>query len=67
MLYMSVDPSLLVYYAPTAFASGVDPLLLVIVADHPIFDSERKIPGLFLPFRVKIVEFDDLFNYLFIY
>ena len=65
MLY--VDPSPLVSVAPPSFASGVDPLPFVIVADHPITDSERMITGLLLPFGVKIFAFDDWLNYLFTY
>ena len=59
VLSVSVYPSPLVSAAPPAVASGVDPLMFVIVADHPIADSERTIPGLFLPFGVKIFEFSD--------
>ena len=59
VLSVSVDPSPLVSAAPSAVASVVNPLLFVIVADHPITGSEQKIPGLFLPFRVKIFDFDD--------
>ena len=66
VLSVSVDIYPLVSSSPPAFASGVDPLPFVIVADHPITDSERMIPGLFLPLRVKIIEFDDRFSYLFI-
>ena len=58
-LSMSVDPYLLVSAAPKAFASGVDPLPFVIVTDHPISDSERTIPGLFLLFGVRIINFGD--------
>ena len=59
MLFVSIDTSLLVSAAPPEFASGVNLLMSVIVADHPIADSEQTITGLFLPFGVKIIEFDD--------
>ena len=55
----SVDLYPLVSVSPPVFASGVDPLPFFIVAYHPIVDSERTIPGLFLLFGVNIVEFDD--------
>ena len=58
VLSVSIDTSPLVYVAPPSFASVVDPLPFVIIADHPIADSERKIPGLLLPFRVKIIDFN---------
>ena len=64
VLFVSVDPSPLVSAAPPTFASGVDPLPSVIVAYHPIASSEQTIPGLFLPFGVNIIEFDDRFGYL---
>ena len=66
VLSVSIDPSQLVSAAPPAVASGVDPMLFFIVADHPISDSERNIPGLFLPFGVKIFDFNYCFSYLFI-
>ena len=66
VLFVSIDISPLVSTDPPIFASGVDPLPSFIVADHPIYDSERKIPGLFLHFGVKIIGFDDQFSYLFI-
>ena len=56
---LSVDNYPLVSVSPPAFASGFDPPPLAIVTDHPIADSDRKIPGLFLPFGFNIVEFDD--------
>ena len=55
VLSVSVDPSPLVSVSPPAFSSGVNPLRFVIVVDHPISDSERTIPGLFLTFRDKII------------
>ena len=66
VLYVSVDTYQLVSAATPAFASGFDPLPSFIVTDHPITDSERTIPGLFLPFGIKIIKFDDQFSYLFI-
>ena len=64
--FVSIYPSLLLSVAPPSFASGVNPLPPVIVADHPIADSDQTIPGLFLPFGVNIIEFNDRFSYLFI-
>ena len=54
VLSVSIDPSQLVSTAPPSFSYIVDPLLFVIVMYHPITDSERTIPGLFLPFGVNI-------------
>ena len=48
VLFVSVDPSPLVSDDPPVFASEVDPLPLIIVADHLISNSERKIHGFFL-------------------
>ena len=66
VLCVYVDPSPLVSAAPPSFASGVYPLLFFIFVYHPIVDSERTIPGLFLRFGVKIFKFDNWFSYLFI-
>ena len=59
VLSISVYPSPLVSAAPPGVASIVDTLLFVIIADHPIAKSERKIPMLFLLFGVKISEIDN--------
>ena len=58
LLSVSVDPSPLVSAAPTAVESGFNPLMFVIVTDHPISDNERTVPRLFLPFGVKVFELD---------
>ena len=59
VLYLFVNLSPLVSAAPPAFASIVNPLPIVIVADRPISDSERKIHELFPPFGVKIIEINE--------
>ena len=59
MLSVSVDTCPLVSYAPPVVVSGVDPLLFVIVADHPIADSESTIPGLFFPFGLNTFQLYD--------
>ena len=66
VLFVSVYTSPLVSAAPPVSASRVDPLPSVVVTDHPIDESERIIPGLFLPFEVNIIEFNYRFSYLFI-
>ena len=67
VLAVSVDPYPILLAALPTFSSGINPLPFIIVADHHIADSERTIPGLFLPFGVNIFEFDDQFKYFFIY
>ena len=59
VLSVSVDTSPLVFADPPAFASVVNLLLFVIVADHPISDINQTTTGLFLPFGFKIFYFDD--------
>ena len=59
VLSVSVYTSPLVSSAPPAVAPGVDVLLFFVVANHPIYDSEPTILGLFLPFEFKIFELGD--------